>query len=546
MAIRASISYASLQASVSSAKPAASITYELSQATGIWTDPDSKNRMVKDEFPLADVRFNLVEKNLTESIPLVDVSAYDFNALKEDSFTFADTFARVVAYKRHFTDAFTLDDMAAIDKDFYGNKGNIFAFTDIIGLTHNKNLTDDYTVSDVVSVVTTFKRNFTDNVTPGDTSYLDISKISDDDFVFADSQAKASSKATTDIFSFSDIPSVGTYLPKADDFSLSDMYLTAITKHVTDAFVLDDATQVNKDYSGNKGNLVAFTDVLSRVLQYKRAFSETLTFTDVPALGLQKKVSDMFSVYDEKPNPLNASTLNAQSFNAQENPVLITTGIGSSDGVGFTEVTAVNQSKALTDSTVVDDTNAILVSKPKTDSFGMSDDSYVSSGINPSDSISFGDSYERVLSKVLSDSFVLDDAALVNKNYFGNKGNLIGLSELVSLVTTYKRTISDSVAFSETLDTAFNKNETEDVTLNEVTGLLSSKTLGESFTFNDVYGLQLAKHVTDAFTLDDAALVNKNYIGDKSNIMSLSDLVEVNLIRSNQLGTRNLNTMPFN
>jgi len=546
VALRATISVELLQASVSAARTTTSVTYELSHATGIWTDPDSKNRVLKDEFPLSDVRFNLVEKNLTDSVPLVDVSAYDFSALKEDSFTFADTFTKVVAYHRSFTDAFTLDDLSQIDKDFYGNKGNIFAFTDIIGLTYNKVFTDSYTVGDVVSVVNTFKREFTDSVVPGDTSYLDISKISDDDFVFADSQAKASSKATTDIFSFSDIPSVGTYLPKSDDFSLSEMYLTAITKHVTDAFVLDDATQVNKDYSGNKGNLVAFTDVLSRVLQYKRAFSETLTFTDVPALGLQKKVSDMFSVYDEKSNPLNASTLNAQSFNAQENPVLITTGIGSSDGVGFTEVAAVTQSKALTDSTVVDDTNAILVSKPKTDSFGVSDDSYVSSGVNPSDSISFGDSYERVLSKVLSDAFVLDDAALINKNYLGNKGNLIGLSELVSLVTTYKRTISDSVAFNETLDTVFNKNETENITLNELTGVTSSKTLGENFTFNDGYGLQLAKHVTDAFTLDDAALVDKNYIGNKGNIMSLSDLVEVNLIRSNQLGTRNLNTMPFN
>jgi hypothetical protein len=146
----------------------------------------------------------------------------------------------------------------------------------------------------------------------------------------------------------------------------------------------------------------------------------------------------------------------------------------------------------------------------------------------------------------LSDAFALDDAALINKNYLGNKGNLIGLSELVSLVTTYNRTISDSVALSETLDTAFNKNETENITLNELTGVTSSKTLGENFTFNDGYGLQIAKHVTDAFTLDDAALVNKNYIGNKGNIMSLSDLVEVNLIRSNQLGTRNLNTMPFN
>jgi len=546
VAIRATISIELLQASVSAARTTTSVTYELSHATGIWTDPDSKNRVLKDEFPLSDVRFNLVEKTLTDNVPLVDVSAYDFSALKEDSFTFADTFTKVVTYHRSFTDAFTLDDLSQIDKDFYGNKGNIFTFADIIGLTYNKVFTDSYTVGDVVSVVNTFKREFTDSVVPGDTSYLDISKISDDDFVFADSQAKAASKATTDIFGFNDASFVDQHLYKADDFSLSELYLTAITKHVTDAFVLDDATQVNKDYSGNKGNLVAFTDVLSRVLQYKRAFSETLTFTDVPALGLQKKVSDMFSVYDEKSNPLNASTLNAQSFNAQENPVLITTGVGSSDGVGFTEVAAVTQSKALTDSTVVDDTNAILVSKPKTDSFGVSDNSYVSSGVNPSDSISFGDSYERVLSKVLSDAFVLDDAALINKNYLGNKGNLIGLSELVALVTTYKRDISDSVAFNETLDTVFNKNETENITLNELTGVTSSKTLGENFTFNDGYGLQLAKHVTDAFTLDDAALVDKNYIGNKGNIMSLSDLVAVNLIRSNQLGTRNLNTMPLN
>ena len=167
MAIRATISIELLQASVSSARTTTSVTYELSHATGIWTDPDSNNRMPKDEFPLSDVRFSLVEKNLSDNVPLVDVSAYDFSALKEDSFTFADTFT--VAYHHSFTDAFTLDDLSQIDKDFYGNKGNVAFMLDIIGLDQNKVLTDSYTVSDVIEVAMLWVRGFTDSYSFTDT-----------------------------------------------------------------------------------------------------------------------------------------------------------------------------------------------------------------------------------------------------------------------------------------------------------------------------------------------------------------------------------------
>ncbi|MBT4123250.1 MAG: hypothetical protein HOE35_04885, partial [Candidatus Ruthia sp.] len=100
--------------------------------------------------------------------------------------------------------------------------------------------------------------------------------------------------------------------------------------------------------------------------------------------------------------------------------------------------------------------------------------------------------------------------------------------------------------FNETLDTVFNKNETENITLNELTGVTSSKTLGENFTFNDGYGLQLAKTLSDSFTLDDSALVNKDYFGNKGNIVGISDQVTVDYYYGGLVGQRPLNTMSFN
>ena len=435
MAIRATISIELLQASVSSARTTTSVTHELSHATGIWTDPDSNNRMPKDEFPLSDVRFSLVEKNLSDNVPLVDVSAYDFSALKEDSFTFADTFT--VAYHHSFTDAFTLDDLSQIDKDFYGNKGNVAFMLDIIGLDQNKVLTDSYTVSDVIEVAMLWVRGFTDT----------------------------------------------------------------------------------------------------------------------------------FKVYDENPNALNVNLLNSQAMNAQDTSFLNDSGLGKGDALGFSEITAFVHSKGLTDSAIVVDSSSVSLNKPKTDSFGMSDNNVVASGVNPSDSISFSDSHDRTLSKALSDAFALDDSALINKDFTGNKGNVFGFGDVVSVVNTFKREFTDTFKIYDENPNALNVNLLNSQAMNaqdtaflvdrgldkgdalgfsEITAFNHAKVLSDLATFNDVYGLQLVKTLSDSFTLDDSALVNKDYFGNKGNIMSLSDLVAVNLIRSNQLGTRNLNTMPLN
>ena len=418
MALRASISVEVLQASVSSAKASASITYELAHATGIWTDPDSKNRVLRDEYALSDVRFNLVEKNVADNFSFSDVKSTSFVAGKTDSISFTESFLNVIHYNRHFTDAFTLDDLSQIDKDFYGNKGNIFAFTDVVGLTHSKKLTDTYTV--------------------GDVSTLLLSKVASDSFTFTDSS-----------------------------------YAT-FNKIVSDAFVLDDAALIDKDYYGNKGNVVGLNEVFVRAVDYKRDLSGSTT--------------------------INSEVLGSNSLGAQSTP----------------------ETRVL-----------------------VQDVSIVRTGKNVDDSVGFSDSNRFNIAKFISDAFALDDAAMINKDYSGSKGNVFSLSEV--LASAVAKVLGDSFSFSDSEYRSFTKNYSNDsVTFTEIHNKNSSKGLSDSFAFSEVYGVQLTKNVVDAFALDDSALIDKDYFGNKGNIVGISDQVTVEYFYGGLIGQRPLNTMSLN
>ena len=416
MAIRATISIELLQASVSAARTTTSVTYELSHATGIWTDPDSNNRMPKDEFPLSDVRFSLVEKNLSETVTLDDVVGWSYDKSKLETLALVESFAKVVSYNRAFNDAFTLDDLSQIDKDFYGNKGNVAFMLDIIGLDQNKVLTDSYTVSDVIEVAMLWVRGFTDT----------------------------------------------------------------------------------------------------------------------------------FKVYDENPNALNVNLLNSQAMNAQDTSFLNDSGLGKGDALGFSEITAFVHSKGLTDSAIVVDSSSVSLNKPKTDSFGMSDNNVVASGVNPSDSISFSDSHDRTLSKALSDAFALDDSALINKDFTGSKGNVFGFSDVLSKTVGFNRAFTDAFSFSDDSVRSLNKGINDSSVLNDLLSFSQTKKISESLTFNDDYGVQLEKTLSDSFTLDDSALIDKDYFGNKGNIVGVSDQVTVDYYYGGLVGQRPLNTMSLN
>ena len=465
-------------------------------------------------------------KVLTDNISQLDEVSILQGLNKSDSTSLSDTYKTTL--NKAISDAFTLDDSALIDKDYFGNKGNVFGFSDVLSYDASKELTDSLALVELVGFV--LNHPVEDSYTVTDTNTLN--------------------------------PSLG----KSDSIGFSDSYIRNIMKGLSDGFALDDTAQINKDTDATKGNIFSFSDVFSRTVSYDREYSDSFGFTDsfsravsfvraysdsysvsdTRDVHLTKTFADTFTLYDEKPNSLNVNMLNTQDFNAQDNAILVDRGLGQTDVLGFSEVKAFANNKGLSDSFTFSEVTGLSTSKPKTDAFSVSDDSVISSGVKPSDSISFSDSYEREFSKVLTDAFALDDSALVDKDFFGNKGNVFGLSEVIEKTIAYKRAFTESVGFSDYSVNTISKNVTDSATLTESVGLTSSKILSDLATLNDVYGLQLEKTLSDSFVLDDSSLIDKDYFGNKGNVVGLADVVSVNLIQSNILGHKSLNTMILN
>ena len=590
MAIRASISYTALQASVSSAKPAASITYELANAAGIWTDHDSKNRFFTEEFPLSDVRFNLVEKNVADSYDVTDFRSAATHLPKEETLSLAENFARVVSYYRSFTDAFTLDDLSQIDKDFYGNKGNIFAFTDIIGLTHNKQLTDNYSVGDVFSKITDFRRDFDETVGMADAA---------PEFVVA--------KEVVDSVGMGSLLGLLLTLPKTDHYTVTDTPYNSLTKNVVDAFALDDSALINKDYYGNKGNVVGFSETFDRDVVFNREYADITTildspevsavlskedqvaFSDVIVIGWNyyRTVSDILRVHDRVPGHINGGLLNNTLLNTDQENVRTFIDPGAIDTLGFSDVQVSSINKAIADTTSLADVSTLAADLIKADSFTFSDvvsigwnyerviydflavhdrapSSLGSTGLNSAvlntdkenvttfidpgvvDAIGFTEIQISSINKHLVDTFALDDSALVNKNYYGNKGNVISFSDILTSVLEFNRTFTDSCSVSDTNNRSLDKAVVDSSVLTDLSTLTQSKKVSDTVTYLDSNTLQLEKTVFDGIGLDDSALVNKNYFGTKGNIMSISDVVVVDLVVSNTINSSAFNTRSFN
>jgi hypothetical protein len=375
MALRASISLISLQASVSTERLTASTAYNKSEATEIWTDPDSKNRVVRDEMPLSEVHFTLLEKNLADAYNVTDSNTLSFDKASTDAISFTDTFVNVIAYHRKFNDAFTLDDLAAVDKDFYGNKGNIFAFTDIIGLTYAKELTDTYTVGDFIAAA--------------------VNKVAQDSFSFTDTS-----------------------------------YAT-FSKTINDAFTLDDAAMIDKDYYGNKGNVAFMLDVIG--LSAAKVATDSVTVGDVYNAAINKVVTENLSLIETQVKSYNVTK--ADNFSATD-LFSMARGLNKSDSVSFS------------------DTYYAALNKIVTDSMTMTEVVGIGTGIPITESFSISDSIISEINKVIADAFTLDDSALIDKNYYGNKGNICTVSDVIAIAISYVRGYSDSISTSDSASIA--------------------------------------------------------------------------------------------
>ena len=206
----------------------ATITYI--KASADWRlVPNSEYDFYYETVSINEATAIVLTKPLGDSYQFTDIAIVHLTKPLSHSISFADSLARTVAYSRQFTDGFALDDTAQVDKSINANKGNLAQVTDVFGFEFSRPLAD---------------------IING----------------FTDVLINSFNKTETDALSFSD--AVSSTIAKGISHSINIAEATELShsKVLTDAFALDSATLVNKNYTSTKGNVFSFSDqiVISR------------------------------------------------------------------------------------------------------------------------------------------------------------------------------------------------------------------------------------------------------------------------------------------
>ena len=228
-------------------------------------------------------------------------------------------------------------------------------------------------------------------------------------------------------------PVLGLGIGKSETLSLVETFAKVVTwnKSFTDAFTLDDAAQIDKDYYGVKGNVAFMLDVIG--LSTAKIATDSYTVGDVYTAAVSKVVSENLSLIESQ----------VRSFNAVK-----------ADSFSIAETFAVDRGLNKTDSISFSDTYYATLSKIVTDSMTMTEVVGIGTGIPIAESFTISDSIISEINKVIADAFTLDDSTLIDKDYYGNKGNICTVSDVIALAITWVRGYSDSISTSDSANIA--------------------------------------------------------------------------------------------
>ena len=296
--------------------------------------------------------------------------------------------------------------------------------------------------------------------------------------------------------------------PKVETLALVESFVKALTynKSFNDAFTLDDISQIDKDFFGNKGNVALMTDIIG--LDQSKVLTDSYTVADVVNIVVDylRPHSDSYSVTDDSrftfvKNVEDAITLDDTSlinkdFSNQ-----------SQNSLGFTDLLGNDFGKALIDNISQLDEVSIL------------------HGLNKSDSTTLSDTYKTTLNKAISDAFTLDDSALIDKDYFGNKGNVFSFSDVLSYDAS--KDLTDGIALVELVGFVLNHPVEDSYTVSDVSTLQTDLGRTETIGITESYIREIIKNLTDGLALDDTTQINKDVNSTKGNIITFGDVISI-------------------
>ena len=199
-----------------------------------------------------------------------------------------------------------------------------------------------------------------------------------------------------------------------------------------------------------------------------------------------------------------------------------------------------------TETVLLGDVIGVLTGKNFNETLTITEAQFFDTTKGLADSASVSDVFVNAVNYVraFSDSFTLEDEFVGADTFQRAKNNVATLSDVIGL--SLNKALSDSFSVSEALAHTFSKAIADDATLSDVLTTLNEKGLSDTISFTDTQGFTHSKSLADSFTLDDAALVNKNYTGNKGNVFSISDQISISRTHGAALGNMTLNSLTLN
>ena len=177
-----------------------------------------------------------------DNFSFTDVQLFDLNKGLTDNFGFSDVVTTAVQYFDTYTDSYTLGDVV----------------TSLIELGRPEPIT----LGEIIGIGLTIPLS-TDNVTLGDLIGALVSKLEVDSFSLSDDSVLHPNKQVPDSVTISETNIRSIDLEKLNVVSFSDSNIIQNNYVFSDAFVLDDTAQVDKDYISFKENVLGFSDTIS-------------------------------------------------------------------------------------------------------------------------------------------------------------------------------------------------------------------------------------------------------------------------------------------
>lgn len=199
-----------------------------------------------------------------------------------------------------------------------------------------------------------------------------------------------------------------------------------------------------------------------------------------------------------------------------------------------------------TDTVLLSDVIGVLTAKNFNETLTITEAQFFDTTKGVADSVTVSDVFVNAVSYVraFNESVTLNDVFVGADTFQRSNNNVATLSDVLGLSSN--KPLTDSFSVAEAIAHAFSKAIADDATLSDVLTTLAAKGLSDSISFTDTQGFIHSKNLADSFTLDDAALVDKNYTGNKGNVFSVSDQISISRTHGRALGNMALNSLTLN